>query len=223
MKKIMRCALLFSFVIFICTACGKEEPNELLQTEHIPGVEEAVVHTATPIPSPTELTSPTTMPAPENQEAEDTKVTPSPLPTLLPEEPEFMKLYRAMPAGVRIDTEGISEEAIRFCFCDVEITNQTRTAFSGQAGLLWTDVRSLRAVRVLYYRSDGKPYICDVVADADECETIVSIFYQMYQKEIKIEDLMHSLPDALSSQGYQVGTLSAGNVQYLYLYKYIYK
>lgn len=228
MKKFVRCALLFSFVILLCTSCGKGEPNELLQTEHIPGTEEAVVHTATP--SPTVLPSLTATQTPEITEPGDAKTTPSPVPATLPplptlslEEPEFMKLYRAMPAGVRIDTEGISEEEIRFCFCDMEITNQTRTAFSDQESLIWTDVQSLKRVRVLYYRNDSKPYICDVVADADECEAIVRTFYQMYQNEIRIEDLMHSLPDELSSQGYQMGTLSAGSVQYLYLYRYIYK
>ena len=215
MKKFMRCALLFSLIILLCTACSKEEQNELLQTEHVPGAEEAVVHTATPIPSTTELPSVTEVPSP----TEPVKETPSPTPTAVPvEEPAFMELYRAMPAGIRVDTDGISEEELRFCFCDMELTNQTRTALSGQEGLDWTNIRSLDCVRVLYYRGDKNLYICDIIADADECETILDIFYQMYQKEVTIEDLMHSLPDALTSQGYRAGILSAGSVQYLYLY-----
>jgi len=215
MKKFMRYALLLSFIVLVCTACAKEESNELLQTEHVPGTEEAAVYTATPIPSPTEFTSPTATQIP----------TPSPTPTMLPiptlpaEEPEFMELYRAMPAGVRIDTEDVPEEDVRFCFCDMELSNQVRTEFAGQAGLIWLDVQKLDCVRALYYRNDGKPYICDVVADEVECKNILSIFYQMYQKEVKIEDLMNSLPDALSSQGYQADALSIGNIQYLYLYK----
>ena len=58
MKKFMRYALLLSFIVLVCTACAKEESNELLQTEHVPGTEEAAVYTATPIPSPTELPTP---------------------------------------------------------------------------------------------------------------------------------------------------------------------
>jgi len=225
MKKIMRCALLFSLTVLLCTACEKGEPDELLQTEHVPGKEEAVVHTPTPIPSPTEGATPTATKAPTLplQEEEELVTQAIPLPTLPAEEPEFMDMYRAMPAGIRIDTEGVSEEEIRFCFCNMEISDQTQTAFSGQADVIWTDIQRLAGVRVLYYRNDGKPYICDVIADEAECEMILSTFYQMYQKEVKIEDLMYSLPDALSSQGYRAGTLSAGSVQYLYLYKYIYK
>lgn len=217
MKKFMRCALLLSFIILLCTACSKGEQNELLQTEHIPGEEEAVVYTATPIPSVTELPSPTATQVPIP--TKEAKVTLSPTPTPLVEEPEFMELYRAMPAGIRVDTEGIPEEELRFCFCNMKLTNQTRTALSGQEGLIWTDIRLLDGVRVLYYRSDGKTYICDIIADADECETILNIFGQMYQKEVMIEDLMHSLPDELSSQGYHAGSLSVGSVQYLYLYQ----
>lgn len=227
MKKFVRCALLFCFLILICVACAKSEPDELLQTEHIPGKEEAAVHTATPTPvvtkgaSPTELTSPTATQAPEP--TEEVKVTPSPVPatpTPVPvEEPEFMEMYRAMPAGIRVNTEGISQEELRFCFCSMELTNQTRTALSGQEGLSWTDIRELDCVRVLYYRNDGKPYICDVIADGSECEAIINTFYQMYQKELKVEDIMRSLPDELSSRGYHAGTLSAGSAEYLYLFK----
>ena len=222
MKKLMRCALLVVFFVLLCTACSKEEQNELLQTEHIPGAEEAVVHTATPIPSPTELPSPTEflqapLPA-EEAEGELSPVPETPTPTPV-EEPEFMDLYRAMPAGIRVNTEGISDEELRFCFCNMELTNQARTGFSGQEGLDWTDVRELECVRVLYYRNDGKSYICDVIADEAECETILRTFYQLYQKEVKVEDMMRSLPEALSTQGYQAGMLSAGSAAYLYLYK----
>jgi len=225
MKKYMRCALLFSFLILICTACAKEEPNKLLQTEHIPGQEDAAVYTATPLPSPTEVPSPTVTQAPAVSPEEIISATPlsptptsSPTPTLPVEEPAFMELYRAMPAGIRVDVEGISEEDLRFCFCNMELTNQVRTAFSGQEGLIWSDIRNLECIRVLYYRNDGKPYICDVVADGAESETILSMFYQLYQKQVKIEDLMHSLPGELSSQGYHAGMISAGSIEYLYLY-----
>ncbi len=223
MKKFMRCALLSSFIILFCTACEKEEPNELLQTEHIPGIEEAVVHTPTPIPSPTELP-----PTPTSQEDAITTQMPAPatptpsvtpIPTLPVEEPEFMDMYRAMPAGVRVNTEGIREEEIRFCFCDIEITNRTRTAFSGQAGLDWTAVRTLAGIRVLHYRNDGKLYTCDIIADEAERDVILNEFYRMYQSGKKTESLMPSLPETLVLQGYQMDTLSAGSVSYLYIYK----
>lgn len=214
MKKLMRCALLVVLFILLCTACSKGEQNELLQTEHIPGVEEAVVHTATPIPSVTEFTQ---APLP----TEEAKGTPSPAPkTPTPaEEPEFMEMYRAMPAGIRVNTDEVSEEELRFCFCNMELTNQTRTAFSGQEGLDWIDIRELECVRVLYYRNDGKSYICDVIADEAECEAILSTIYEMYRKEVRVEDMMRSLPEELSTQGYQAGMLSAGSAEYLYLYK----
>ncbi len=220
MKKFMRCALLSSFIILLCTACEKEEPNELLQTEHIPGIEEAAVHTPTAIPSPTPTPQedviatqvPTVAPATPTP-------TLTPVPTLSVEEPEFMDMYRAMPTGVRVNTEGIPEEEIRFCFCDIEITNRTRTAFSGQAGLDWTEVRTLAGIRVLHYRGDGKLYICDIIAAEAERDTILNEFYRMYQSGQKTESLMPSLPETLVLQGYQMDTLSAGNVSYLYIYK----
>lgn len=224
MKKIMRCALLSSIIILLCIACEKEEPNELLQTEHIPGIEEAVVHTPTAIPSPTATQTPT-----PQEDAIATQVptvapatptpTLTPIPTLPAEEPAFMDMYRAMPTGVRVNTEGIPEEEIRFCFCDIEITNRTRTAFSGQAGLDWTAVRTLAGIRVLYYRGDGKLYTCDIIADEAERDVVLNEFYRMYQSGQKTESLMPSLPETLVLQGYQTDTLSAGNVSYLYIYK----
>lgn len=224
MKKFMRCALLSGIIILLCTACEREEPNELLQTEHIPGIEEAVVHTPTAIPSPTVTHAPTL------QEGAITTQVPSvipaaptssvmPIPTLPVEEPGFMDMYRAMPAGVRVNTEGIPEEEILFCFCDMEITNRTRTAFSGQAGLDWTAIRTLAGIRVLYYRNDGKLYICDIIADKAERDAILNEFYRMYQSGQKTEGLIPPLPEALVLQGYQVDTLSAGSVSYLYIYK----
>ncbi len=223
MRKFMRCALLLSLSILLCTACAKEEQNELLQTEHIPGKEEAAVNTPTPIPSPTELPSLTEAPAiteaPSPTQSLDEDAMASQVTPLPVEEPEFMDMYRAMPAGTRVNTEGISEEEIQFCFCKTGMTNQTRTAFSGQAGLDWTDVRALDGIRVLYYRNDGKLYICDVIADAAECDNLLNCFYLLYQKGQAIENLSASLPADLSAQGYRADTLSAGSREYVYIYK----
>jgi len=210
MKRLTRFALLFSLIILFCTACAKEEPNEHLQTEHVPGTEEAVVHTATPSPAPTRAAlSPTAVPPEEI----------SPLPEPLPEEPAFMDMYRAMATGTRVNVEGVSEEEIRHCFCNLKLSDQTRIAFAGQAGLDWQSVRSLDGIRVLYYRNDGKLYICDVIADTTESENIMRCFYIMYQGGQKSDDLTVFLPEALSSRGYSADAVLTGNVQYLYIYK----
>lgn len=227
MKKFMRCALLFSLTVLLCTACAKEKQNELLQTEHIPGKEEAVVHTPTPIPSPTESASPTATSTPTlpPQEGElVTQATPlpefvTPSPTLPVEEPDFMDMYRAMPAGTRVDAEGIPEEEIRFCFCKTEITDRIKTAFSDLMGPAWTNVHTLDGIRVLCYRNDGRLYICDVVADTTASDAILNCFYLLYQKGQKIENLNTSLPAELSAQGYRTNAFSVGNVQYVYIYK----
>lgn len=215
MKKFVRYALLL-IVLVICVACSKEEPDSTLQTEHVPGTEEAVVHTPTPSPTPTASVQPT-------QSEEVPKVSPEPevTPTPVPvaEEPEFMTLYRAMAPGVRINTDGIEEELLRFCFCDLELSNQARTGFMGQEELNWQQVRDLEGIRVLYYRKDGKPYICDVIAAREECETIKNCFYTMFCEKKAADGLMTSLPEALAAQGYQAGILEAGNTQYLFLYK----
>ncbi len=211
MKKWMRYALILCFIMIICTACTKTESGELLQTEHVPGTEEAVVHTATTSPA-ISVTQAVVSPTAAPEEAE-------PLPELLPEEPAFMEMYRAMAAGTRINPEGVSEEEIRHCFCNLELADRVRMGFSGQSGLDWQSVRALDAIRVLYYRSDGKLYICDVVAESTECESIMRCFYQMYQNGQQSDDLTVTMPEELSANGYRAELLYAGTVQYLYIYK----
>ena len=210
MKRLLRYAFFVSFMIGLLTACTKKEPDEFLQTEHVPGTEVAVVNTSTPSPAVT-------------QQAEVTTPTPaeeiSPLPTLTVEEPEFMNMYRAMAAGTRVNTDGVSEEDIRHCFCELELTDRIRTALSGQDTLSLQQVNSLDGIRVLYYRNDGSLYICDVVAEATECENIMRCFYFMYQSGQKADDLTASLPETLSARGYKAEAVMVGRVQYLYIYK----
>lgn len=210
MKKLTCYVLLLSFIVICCTACAKKELNELLQTEHVPGSEVAVVHTATPVPTASlqkEDIAPTDIPEI------------SPMPELLSEAPAFMDMYMAMAAGTRINTEGVPEEEIRHCFCDLKLPDQTRQSFSGQTGLDWQNVRELGGIRVLYYRSDGRLYVCDVISQNTECENIMRSFYLMYQDGQQSDDLSESLPEELELRGYSAEMVFAGNAPYLYIHK----
>ena len=212
MKKTMRFALIFSWIVLCCAACGKDDTDELLRTEHVPGKDQAVVYTATPIPSVSPTGAPVATPT------QMVSVTPVVMPPTPTEEPEFMNMYRAMPAGTRINTEGVTETDVRSCFCDLEVSEQLQDEFLGQSGLDEAGIRNLDGVRVLYYRNDEKLYICDVIAESTECETISALFYLSYQNRQAIDNLT-VLPDALASQGYEAAVITAGRAEYLYIYK----
>ena len=56
MKKTTRFAIILSLIMLCCMACGGDNADELLQTEHVPGEEQAAVYTATPVPAKQDTT-----------------------------------------------------------------------------------------------------------------------------------------------------------------------
>ncbi len=218
MKKATRFALIFSFILLYCTACADDKNNELLQTEHVPGEEHAAVYTATPTP-PMQGAVATVTPT------DGVDVTPIPtmpivptMPALPEEEPEFLNLYHSMPAGTRVNIEGVPEEQVRYCFYCQELTERLENGLAGHSGSDKPVMNNPGMIRVLYYRDDGKLYICDAIAEDNECEDIRNLFYLMYQQNRVIGDWT-VLPDEMTSLGYKVITLSLDGAEYLYIYK----
>ena len=232
MKKNMRIAFFIMLMVF-CVACGKEEENPLLQGEHVPGTSEANLPTPTtvtvptkeltPVMTPTEATNPTVIPAPTTAaimplpgQTEVEGI--APLITTLEEEPAFMEMYRVMPAGTKIDAEGIPEEELGYCFCALTLGSRLQTALAAeQKG---QDVQSLCRVRVLYYRSDGNLYIADVIADKAEAQDVKNSYYSLFVAKDTIDTWTEdSLPESLVARGYKAAEVQVDGTSYLLIYK----
>ncbi len=236
MKKYMRIALFILLALF-CVACGKEEEeNRLLQGEHVPGTSEAnlptptkaPVSTNTPTPSvapreqdaePTVIPAPTTaavMPMPGQEEVDGM----TPLITVLPEEPAFMELYRVMPAGTKIDAEGIPEEELGYCFCVLALGDRLQAALAEAAEQNGQKIQSLCRVRVLYYRSDGNLYIADVITEEAGIQDVKNSYYSLFVAEEVIDTWTEDdLPASLTARGYKAAQLQADDTSYLLIYK----
>lgn len=234
MKKYMRIALFIVLMLF-CVACGKEEENRLLQGEHVPGTSEANLPTPTKAPAPTkaptsdvtptEVPEPTVIPAPTEAaimpmpgQTEVDGMTP--LITVLPEEPAFMELYRVMPAGTKIDAEGISEEELGYCFCVLALSDRLQTALEEAAEQNGRKVQSLRCVRVLHYREDGNLYIADVITEEAGMQDVKNSYYSLFVAEEAIDTWTEeALPANLTARGYKAAQLQADDTEYLLIYK----
>lgn len=235
MKKYLRIALFILLTLF-CVACGKEEDNRLLQGEHVPGTSEAnlptptkaPVSTNTPTPSaalkeqetePTVIPAPTTaavLPMPGQEEVDGM----TPLITVLPEEPAFMELYRVMPAGTKIDAEGITEEELGYCFCVLALSDRLQSELEEQAEQNGQKIQSLCCVRVLHYRSDGNLYIADVVTEETGIQDVKDGYYSLFVAEEAIDTWTEDdLPANLTARGYKAVQLQPDGMDYLLIYK----
>ena len=217
MKKTTRFAIILSLIMLCCMACGGDNADELLQTEHVPGEEQAAVYTATPVPAKQDTTESAITPTEEPVMTPTMPLVPT-MPAMPEEEPEFVDLYRAMPSGIKVNTEDVPEEQIRFCFYDSELAEHVKKGLAGQSETDLTEKSNLKMVRALYYKNDGKLYICDVIAEDTECENIRNLFYLLYQENRVLEDWT-VLPEELTPFGYKMTTLSVENAEYLYIYK----
>ena len=237
MKKYVRIAI-FVILMLVCTACGKnEEENRLLQGEHVPGTSEASLPTPTPTTAPvltkavtpevtpteaaelTVIPAPTTaavMPMPGETEVEGI----TPLITVLPDEPAFMEVYRVMPAGTKIDAEGITEEELGYCFCVLALSDRRKAALEEQAEQNGQKLQALCCVRVLCYRSDGNLYIADVLTEEADAQDVKNRYYSLFVAEEKIDIWAEdNLPAGLTARGYKATRLQTDGTEYLLIYK----